>query len=52
MMKKKEIIGEETRLFYVALTRAKKELYIHKKNITSSYVNSWMTLIPEGEYNV
>lgn len=49
---KKEIIGEETRLFYVALTRAKKELYIHKKNITSSYVNSWMTLIPEGEYNV
>lgn len=49
---KEEIIGEETRLFYVALTRAKKELYIHKKSITSSYINSWMTLIPEGEYNV
>ncbi|WP_343342777.1 ATP-dependent helicase [Terrisporobacter petrolearius] len=47
-----EIKGEETRLFYVALTRAKKELYIHKKSITSSYINSWMTLIPEGEYNV
>ena len=49
---REEIIGEETRLFYVALTRAKNELYIHKKSITSSYVNSWMTLIPEGEYNV
>lgn len=49
---KEEIIGEETRLFYVALTRAKKELYIHKKSITSSYINSWMTLIPEEEYNV
>ncbi|MCR8743909.1 UvrD-helicase domain-containing protein [Romboutsia lituseburensis] len=49
---KQEIIGEETRLFYVALTRAKKELYVHKKSITSSYVNSWMTLIPEEEYNV
>lgn len=49
---KEEIIGEETRLFYVALTRAKKELYIHKKSITSSYINSWMALIPEEEYNV
>ena len=49
---KQEIIGEETRLFYVALTRAKKELYVHKKSITSSYINSWMTLIPEVQYNV
>ncbi len=49
---KQEIIGEETRLFYVALTRAKKELYVHKKNITSSYINSWMTLIPKEQYNV
>ncbi|WP_416389774.1 3'-5' exonuclease [Romboutsia hominis] len=45
-------MGEETRLFYVALTRAKKELYVHKKSITSSNINSWMTLIPEVQYNV
>lgn len=43
---KEEIVGEETRLFYVAVTRAIKELYIIKdKNANkNTRINSWQDL--------
>lgn len=40
---KKEVIGEEIRLFYVAMTRAKKGLYVHQNNLynRNSRINKW-----------
>ncbi|OFI07126.1 DNA helicase II [Clostridium acetireducens DSM 10703] len=50
---KSEIIAEETRLFYVAVTRCKKELYIDKRKISSNIsINSWENLISGGIENV
>lgn len=47
---KEEIIGEETRLLYVATTRAKEMLIIHSFKLiaNSSSVSSWMNLIEKG----
>ena len=47
---KEEIIGEETRLLYVATTRAKEMLIIHSSKLiaNSSSVSSWMNLIEKG----
>lgn len=40
---KEEIVGEEIRLFYVAMTRAKKGLYVHQNNLynRNSKINKW-----------
>lgn len=40
---KDEIIGEEIRLFYVAMTRAKKGLYVHQDNLynRNNKINKW-----------
>ena len=42
-----EIVGEETRLFYVACTRAKSSLYIFTDLFASSHskVENWQDLI-------
>ena len=46
-----ELIGEETRLFYVACTRAKQKLYILINEFTykSNKINSWQDLAIRGE---
>ncbi|MEC2072487.1 ATP-dependent helicase [Alkalihalophilus marmarensis] len=44
-----EVIGEETRLLYVALTRAKKEVYADVRSQNSGgAVNSWADLLKKG----
>lgn len=46
---KSEIIGEETRLFYVAATRCKKKLYLNTGDLTgNASINSWASLIAGG----
>ncbi len=49
-----EIVAEETRLLYVAMTRARKGLYIRlKDSFAPAYViNSWGDLIKGEEYGV
>ncbi len=44
---KKEIVGEEIRLFYVALTRAKKGLYIYEDRFINrkNHINRWMDIL-------
>ena len=44
---RKEIIGEEIRLFYVALTRAKKGLYVHQDNFynKNNNINKWADIM-------
>ena len=47
---KEEIIGEETRLLYVATTRAKEMLLIHAPKLVanSSSISSWINLLEKG----
>ena len=48
-----EVIGEEARLLYVALTRCKKRLFINKTDIScNTSINSWHSLISGGVENV
>ncbi len=49
-----EIVAEETRLLYVAMTRARKSLHVRlKDSFAPSYViNSWGDLIKGDEYGV
>ena len=43
---KSEIIGEEARLLYVAMTRCKKELYLNASGVIGTEgLNSWKNLI-------
>lgn len=50
---KKEIIGEETRLLYVALTRAKKKIFLNmKKLVATEKMNTWASLIGGSKKNV
>lgn len=46
-----ETIGDETRLFYVACTRAKHKLYVFMNDFTykSNKINSWQDLTVRGE---
>lgn len=46
----KQVIAEEIRLLYVALTRAKKSLHIYKDNIVSNSgkLGNWMCLLEAG----
>lgn len=44
------IAREEARLFYVAMTRAKKELALFRKNYERSNI-TWSKMIEEGDYN-
>jgi len=44
------IAKEEARLFYVAMTRAKKELALFRKNYERSNI-TWSKMIEEGDYN-
>ena len=47
-----EIVAEETRLLYVAMTRAKKSLYVHVKDkfARSHGINSWADLLYGRDY--
>lgn len=47
---KEEIIGEETRLLYVATTRTKEILYINSPKLASdsSSISNWINLIKKG----
>lgn len=47
----KELVGDETRLFYVACTRAESALYLLVDKFTqkSSRINSWKDLVIRGE---
>ena len=47
---KEEIIGEETRLLYVATTRTKEILYINSPKLVSdsSSISNWINLIKKG----
>jgi DNA helicase II / ATP-dependent DNA helicase PcrA len=47
----KEIIAEEIRLLYVALTRAKKSIHVNKNRIVSDSgkINNWMQLFERGK---
>ena len=49
-VEKEEIIGEETRLLYVATTRAKEMLFIHSPKLVanSSSISSWINLVEKG----
>ena len=49
-----EIRGEETRLLYVAMTRAVKGLYVHMPEGAPqrSQVNRWADLLQEGRQAV
>lgn len=49
-IEKEEIIGEETRLLYVATTRAKEMLIIHSPNLVanSSSISNWINLVEKG----
>ena len=43
---KSEIIGEEARLLYVAMTRCKKNLYLNSSGLSSTEgINNWKSLI-------
>ena len=44
---REEIVGEEIRLFYVAMTRAKKGLYIHQNNLynRNNRINKWADIM-------
>lgn len=43
---KSEIIGEEARLLYVAMTRCKKELYLNSSGLAATEgINNWKSLI-------
>lgn len=48
----KEIIGEEIRLLYVALTRAKKSIHINKNRLVgnSGRIHNWMSLLEKGDF--
>lgn len=48
----KEVIGEEIRLLYVALTRAKKSIHINKSRLvgTSGKIHNWMSLLEKGDF--
>lgn len=47
----REVIAEEIRLLYVALTRAKKAIHIYKNPLVSrgGEINNWMKLIERGQ---
>lgn len=47
-----EIIGEETRLLYVAMTRCKSALYLNIDNdiAANTKINTWKSLVLGGEY--
>lgn len=48
-----EVIGEETRLFYVATTRCKRKLYLNTPKLAAnSTINNWQSLISGGEEHV
>lgn len=50
---KEEIIGEEARLLYVAMTRCKKKLFLNAGNIIGTESqNNWKSLIGGARYNV
>lgn len=47
---KKELIGEETRLLYVALTRARKAVYVNSSSPMNPYqAQCWSDLLESGE---
>ncbi|WP_168188604.1 UvrD-helicase domain-containing protein [Thermoflavimicrobium daqui] len=47
----KEILGEEARLLYIALTRVRKQVFVHaiEENKRSNLPNTWMDLLKMGE---
>jgi DNA helicase-2/ATP-dependent DNA helicase PcrA len=48
----KEIVAEEIRLLYVALTRAKKSVHLNKNKIVSNSgrIKNWMGLLERGNF--
>ena len=51
---KEEIVGEESRILYVALTRCKKKLYLNLENriAATERMNTWKALISGGIIDV